>query len=181
VRPHGWSGRGDALLPGVLGLSDGILTALTLAAGRLIDGGGHVDVSLAARVGVGAWASGAFAFFVARYAELRHQLVRAERQLNLTSHGQLASSHLGAWTLRSSLLAAAVSSGASFLGALVPLLVAAAFPQYRAAGLVTSYFILAALGFGLAHVLHGSKSRWIAAIVFAGVVLSVVGLYLKLV
>lgn len=56
----------------VAGLIDGILNALTLAAGRLIHTGGEgATQSLALRVSVAAGATTIFVFFVAHYAQLR--------------------------------------------------------------------------------------------------------------
>jgi hypothetical protein len=59
----------------VAGLIDGILTALALAAGRLVhtDGEG-ATLSLALRVSVAAGVTTIFVFFVAHYAEVRLEL-----------------------------------------------------------------------------------------------------------
>jgi predicted membrane protein (TIGR00267 family) len=176
-----WLFRRERLLPLVLGFSDGILTALTLAAGRLTSREQPVTASLALRIAAGALASGAFVFFVARYSELRRELIRAERQLNLTSHGQLAASRLGAAVFREGLLAGLISSVAAFCGALVPLMVAALLPGYRWASIVAALVTLALLGIGLAHTVHGRMLRWSVGLVAGGVVLSIVGAYLKII
>jgi len=47
--------------------------------------------------------SGAFVFFIAEYARVRDELVHAERQLNLTSHGRFAASRLGQTVFRETL------------------------------------------------------------------------------
>ncbi len=170
-----------SLLPSVLGFTDGILTALTLAAGHLTSAEQPVSLSLTLRVAAAALASGAFVFFVARYAELRGQLIRAERQLNLTSHGRLASGKLGAAVLQEGLMSALVSSFGSFCGALVPLLPAALAPHCRWASILAAEVALALLGSGLALVLHGRVIRWSMGLVLGGLALSLIGVYLRIV
>ena len=176
-----WLFRRENLLPLVLGFSDGILTALTLAAGLLTGGGGGVTLSLALRIAAGALVSGAFVFFVARYSELRRELIRAERQLNLISHGRLAASHLGSAALREAALSAALSSVAAFCGALIPLIVAALLPAYRWVSILAALVTLALLGIGLARAVHGHVVSWTVGLVAGGGVLSVIGAYLKIV
>ena len=80
----------------VAGLIDGILNALTLAAGQLVHAGGEgATLSLALRVSVAAGATTIFVFFIAHYAQLRLDLIRHERELNFTEHGKLAATRLG--------------------------------------------------------------------------------------
>jgi predicted membrane protein (TIGR00267 family) len=181
MMPAHWLFRQENLLPLVLGFSDGILTALTLAAGRLTSDEHTMTFSLALRIAVGALVSGAFVFFVARYAELRRELIQAERQLNLTSHGQLAASHLGAAVFREGLLSGLISSVAAFCGALVPLVIAAFLPEYRWVSIIAALVTLALMGVGLARVVHGRVFRWSAGLVAGGGALSIVGAYLKIV
>ncbi len=176
-----WLWRRENLLPLVLGFSDGILTALTLAAGRLMTAGQPVSFSLGLRIAAGAFASGAFVFFVARYSELRRELIRAERQLNLTSHGQLATSHLGTQALQEALLSGLLSSLAAFCGALVPLLAAALVPAHGWVSIAAALVTLALLGVGLARAVHGRVIYWLLALMAGGAVLSVIGAYLKIV
>ena len=169
-----------SLLPGVLGFTDGILTSLTLAAGLLTDQSQRVTLSLAFRVATVALASGAFVYFVAGYAGLRHELVRAERELSLLSHGRLAATNLGRTVLREAALGTAISSGAAFAGALMPLLVAALMPQYRWASIVTALVALGLLGRGLAGALYGSTLRWSLSLILGGAALTFVGMRLKI-
>jgi hypothetical protein len=86
----------------VIGPVDGILTALTLAAARILTPDQPIDISLALRIALAASLSGGFVFFVAEYARLRGELVHAARHLNLASTGRLATSHLGQEVLRES-------------------------------------------------------------------------------
>jgi hypothetical protein len=106
----------------VAGLIDGILNALTLAAGRLVHTGGEgATLSLALRVSVAAGATTMFVFFIAHYAQLRLDLIRHERELNFTEHGKLAATRLGHRVFLESLLKAMLASGFSVVGALFPL------------------------------------------------------------
>jgi hypothetical protein len=78
----------------VAGLIDGILNALTLAAAKLTMQG-TLTLLLVGKVAAIAACTTSFVFFVAHYAQFRSELVRAARELNLLSHGQLATTQLG--------------------------------------------------------------------------------------
>jgi hypothetical protein len=77
-----------------LGVSDGILNALTLASAKVLRGHG-LDLGLGGRVGIVAFPSAVLTIFVAEYAQNRLELVRAERQLMFTRSGRLAATSLG--------------------------------------------------------------------------------------
>lgn len=177
---HGWRWQRQ-LLPIVLGVSDGVLTALILATGSLVDPRRHIAMNMALRISASALATGAFVFFVARYSQLRAELVVAERQLNLTSHGRLASSKLGRAVLSEAVVAASLSSLSSFVGAMIPLTVAALVPSHGWAALAAALVTLALLGAGLAKVSFGSPLYWSSTLVAGGVVLSILGAQLRIV
>jgi hypothetical protein len=90
-----WFIRPEHRLDVVAGVSDGMLTALTLAGGRMIGASGGLSGGLALCVAAAASVTQIFVFFVARYAQFRQALVHAERQLNLTTPGLLASTRPG--------------------------------------------------------------------------------------
>ena len=79
----------------VIGLVDGILTALVLAAGKVLAGGQPIHIPDVMRIAVVASVSAAFTFFVAQYSRFRHELVEAEKHLALSSRGRLAKTQLG--------------------------------------------------------------------------------------
>jgi VIT1/CCC1 family predicted Fe2+/Mn2+ transporter len=164
-----------------MGLSDGILTALTLAAGRLTSASEPLTLGLTFRVAAAALISGAFVFFVGRYSELRGQLIHAESQLNLTVHGQFAAGRLGHAVLIEAIRAAGLSSFASFVGALFPLVVAVLIPSFRLASVVSALLVLAGLGIGLGYSLHGSYLRWSMGLVIGGALLTVAGAHLRII
>ena len=164
----------------VAGLSDGILTALTLGAGHMLPGSAPMGVSLALRVACAAAVSGAFIFFVAHYAERRGELVEAERQLNLTSHGRLATSRLGRAAMREAVVQAAIASGCTFCGALLPLMASALIPQPRWPGALVALLALCLLGYFLARTVYGHILRWMLGLVLGGVVLALLGVWLDI-
>jgi predicted membrane protein (TIGR00267 family) len=165
----------------VIGLMDGILTALTLAAGKIVETGSPLSIDLAFRISVGAAASGVCVFFVAEYARQRGDMVHAEKHLNLSSHGKLAVSRLGGMAIRQAGIGAAISCTCSFFGALLPLLPAAIVPNKPWLALVAALVALAFLGVCLGRVNYGSPVAWALALVLIGVSLAVIGIELHIV
>lgn len=133
------------------------------------------------RIGIAGAASGAFVFFVARYTQLRGELIESERQLNLTEHGRLVSSHLGKAVLVESIIRAFVASFFSFLGAILPLGISALVPIAPWFSIGITLSILGALGVFLALTVKGKPIIWATGLVLAGVALTIIGINLKLV
>ena len=142
----------------VAGLIDGILNALTLAAGRLVHAGGAgATLSLALRVSVAAGATTIFVFFIAHYAQLRLDLIRHKRELNFTEHGRLAATRLGHRVFLELLLKAMLASGFSVVGALFPLILCAIAPSPGWLGLAVTILALSGLGALLARTITGRR------------------------
>lgn len=172
--------RRDRLLPPVLGFTDGILNALTLASGELFDANGTVSIGLAARVSAAAFLTAAFTFFVAQYAEYRGELVTAARHLSLRSQSQLAQTQLGRNVIRDALVATTVASFASFPGALLPLAVGAVFPQERWFAALVALGLLALLGATVGYAIGGRAALWALAMVGGGILLGAAGVELDI-
>jgi len=170
VRP--WLRR--YLLPLSLGISDGIINALTLASSAVIHGRG-LTASLALRVAAVALISSVFTVFVAQYGQLRAELARAERELSFTRSGRLAAGHLGRQVAREAAAASAVASGASFAGALIPLLVGAAVAAYSWSAIFVAVGALGGLGGALATAVGGRRRRWIIAMIVMGLAVAALG------
>lgn len=168
------------LLAATMGVTDGILTALVLAAGLLTSSGARVTLGLSVRVAGVAFFSGAFVYFVSKYAESRQQLVHAEQELSLTAHGKLAVTHLGKASFREAVLSALISSAASFLGALCPLLVATLFPQDNWTSVLASLVALGVLGAALAKTVYGNMLRWSLTLILGGMMLTAIGMKLDI-
>ncbi len=162
----------------VAGICDGVLTALTLVAGKLLGPEAGVTASLALRVAVAAAISGAFIFFVAHYSVLRAELVEAERQLNLTESGRMATTHLGRAILTEAVCQALVTSLCSFAGALLPLLVGVLMPMLT---IIVALVALGMLGAFLGHTVHGRPLFWAVGLFVGGIALTGVGFYLRIV
>jgi predicted membrane protein (TIGR00267 family) len=118
----GSSSRGDYAFALVIGLVDGILTALILAAGKVVAARESIHLSDLLRVAVVASISAAFTFFVAQYSRFRHELVHAERHLTLGSRGPLVKTRLGHAVFIESIVGSVISGTCSFIGAVLPLL-----------------------------------------------------------
>jgi predicted membrane protein (TIGR00267 family) len=157
----------------VIGLTDGILTALTLASGRVFSSTETITISLALRISAASSVSGVFVFFTAEYMRQRGELVHAERQLSLTSH--LAATQLGRAVLRDTLWGAAISSVCNFMGALLPLTAGALFPRLSWLALAVGLMALAVLGMGAARSTYGNPVLWVIALVIAGGLLTLAG------
>jgi predicted membrane protein (TIGR00267 family) len=167
-----------ALFPLVIGPVDGILTALTLAAGRILTPDQPIDISLALRIALAASLSGGFVFFVAEYARLRGELVHAARHLNLASTGRLATSHLGQEVLRESVLGTVIAAATGFGGALLPLILGAAFSTISWMTIAIAIAVLGLLGFAVSRAVHGNAIYWATALMVTGALLSAAGVLL---
>jgi VIT1/CCC1 family predicted Fe2+/Mn2+ transporter len=174
TQPHG-----DTLFFVVTGLAEGMLTALILAAGRMLEANSGVTAGLAARVGAAAALPEAVVFFAAEYSRQRNALARMARQLNLTEHGRLAATRLGRRALSESLAAALLATVCAFAGAVAPLLLTSLLPPPAWLSLVVSIGCLALLGYGIAYSISGCKTCWSCAMAGAGAVLGLLGAYLK--
>ncbi len=179
MSPKGRRTRASLILPLALGVSDGILNALILAAGTVLHGSG-LTLGLALRVGAVAFVSIVFTVFVAEYAQYRSELARAERQLNFTTSGRLATTNLGRAVLRDAMLGALLASVASFIGAVFPLAIGALLPRTPWVALVVSVAALGGLGIVLAPLVGGRRFLWAGSLIIAGAAVLVVGVQLDI-
>lgn len=164
----------------VLGLTDGILTALTLAAGRIIGSRSGLSVSLGLRVATASALAGGIVFFTAELARRNYELVHAEQQLNLLSHGRLATTRLGHFVLVESSKATIVVIVSNFFGALLPFLVGL-ISQFPWIPICFALILLGALGVTIATVTYRNRVRWAASLMLAGAALTILGLWLRIV
>lgn len=181
MRTPAWLFRREHAFPLVVGVCDGILTALTLAAGLVIGSQAPLRMSLALRIAAASSLSGTFVFFTAEYARLRGELVHAERQLSLTSGGRLATTRLGRAVLAESLAGAGLSSICNFAGALIPLALGALLPDPAWLAIAAAIVALGLLGAVVAHAVRGNPIRWVTGLMAAGGILTLVGLRLHVV
>ena len=168
------------LLPLALGISDGILNALILAASAMLHGGGQITFTLAYRVAIVAFVTAIFTVFVAEYANLRAGLSRAARQLNFTQSGRLATTQLGREVRKEGLQAALGASLASLFGAATPLAIGALVPAYPWVSLLFAIIALGVLGIALARATSGNPVYWSLGLIACGIVVAAIGAQLRL-
>jgi predicted membrane protein (TIGR00267 family) len=170
------SSRGDYAFALVIGLVDGILTALVLAAGKVTAAGESIALSDVFRLAVVACISAAFTFFVAQYSRFRHELVRAEKHLTLGSRAPLAKTQLGRAVLFESIIGSFVSGGCSFAGAIFPLLFAMVQPGAAWLSVGAPIAALGLLGGFLGRSVYGSAVLWAIGLIAIGGLLTFVGI-----
>ena len=165
----------NLLFPIVVGLTDGIITALIFTAGKILHVGGNIGPGLAIRIAVGVALPSVFTFYVAEYSRLRRELVHASRELNLSSPVHLINSQLGWIIIRKALVVTLVGTVAGFAGALLPLFVSVITPGSTWLPIAAAILALGAFGVGLAISVYGKPVYWMAALVVAGVLVTIVG------
>jgi predicted membrane protein (TIGR00267 family) len=139
------------------------------------------DFNLALRVAVATLVSGGFVFFVAKYAELRGQLLQAEKELNLASSGKLATTALGRKVLLTAINDAIISGSSAFIGAFLPLLIAAIDPYLPWLTLSVSIAILAIFGFILGKTVGRYPIIWSFALIVGGGLIVAIGIELHII
>jgi predicted membrane protein (TIGR00267 family) len=177
----GSSSRGDYAFALVVGLVDGILTALILAAGKVLTAGESIELSDVVRVAVVASISAAFTFFVAQYSRFRHVLVRAGKHLTLGSRGPLAKTQLGRAVFLESVVGSFASGACSFAGATFPMVFAMVRPGATWLSLGAPIASLALLGGFLGRSANGNALLWAIALISIGIFFVLVGTQLHIV
>lgn len=173
--------RRRLMLPMALGLSDGILNALMLAANRLQGDTDPMTLSLSLRIAVATAVASIFMLFVAEYAQLRQDLEHADTQLNVLAPGRMATSRQGRAVVREAGVVASISGLCAFVGSGAPLLVAALFGASGLWALAMAVIGLGLLGAMVARAVHGSWLVWTVVMMFGGAAVSVLGIYLHIV
>jgi predicted membrane protein (TIGR00267 family) len=164
----------------LLGIIDGILTALTLAAGRIISEE-MISLTLALRIAFATSLTSSFVFFIAEYTQLRQELITVEKQLNITSRGKLATTNLGKKVFKDSMISTSVTIIFGFIGALIPLLADALFPKAAWVAIIISLAALGILGIRIASSIYANKLAWALSLMTCGIILSIVGIELHIV
>lgn len=171
----------DALLPAALGFADGILNALTLTAGSLLNrSGGGVSVGLALRVSCVALVTAGFAMLVGEFTSARATLRHSAKQLTMESERDLFGTKLASGVLWRSLRQSAIASATSCVGALAPLLLAAVIPGPQWIAAAVAIAALAGLGAALGRISLGSPGRWAALMLCGGVIVTIIGAALNI-
>ncbi len=165
----------------ITGLVEGMLTALTLAAGKMLRPGESIAGDLALRIGMAAGFPTIVVFFAAEYARQRQELLHMAHQLNLTRRERLADGKLGRQAWRESSLSALASGLCSFGGAAIPLLAAGEIPGSGWPAIAVTVGCLGGLGAGIGYTTASCKTCWALALVIAGGLLTGLGYLLQVV
>jgi len=166
----------------LLGLIDGILTVLVLATGHVLKHGETpITLALSVKVAFATAASGACIYFFSEYSRQRHRLIHAEKQLNLATHGKLATTHLGRQILKETLWGVAISSVFNFTGAMLPLGIAMLLPHMQWIAVVVAVLMLVLLGVGIATLVYGNAVSWSLSLALAGALVAFIGYALNVV
>jgi hypothetical protein len=120
-----------------------------------------------------------FVFFVAHYAQLRSELIRSARELNLLSHGKLATTRLGTQILHEAIWGAVIASVCSVIGSTLPLAISLAVPQVPMVGLAFAISSLGLLGWLLARKVFGSPVWWAGGLMLGGIAVTTIGVRLN--
>jgi VIT1/CCC1 family predicted Fe2+/Mn2+ transporter len=179
MRLRAWIESPRTRLDFTAGFIDGILTALTLTAGRLLRTGAP-SLGLALRVAAATGLTTLFVFFVAHYAELRAEIAHAERELNLLAHGKLAEGALGRQATRKALAGALLAAFCGLTGAFAPLVLSYLLPTPVWLGVVLSVGLLGVLGAVLARSFYGGGIFWSAILMLGGALLTWIGTQLDI-
>jgi len=172
--------RGRILFSITLGLSDGIITSLMIAAAALSS---TVSIGLieALRIGAGSAIVGSFSFFIAEYARLRGEISRMSRQLAMESPRKLMRSHIGIEITEEAVEGTAIAGLSGFLGSMIPLASDALFPGLHALPFIAATVALAFLGIGLARSISGHYAIWAVGMSAVGIIMSYIGILLHIV
>ena len=166
----------------LLGLIDGILTVLALATGHVLNhSAGPITLWFSLKVAFATAASGACIYFFSEYSRQRQGLIHAEKQLNLATHGKLATTQLGRQILKETLWGILVSSVFSFFGGMLPLSIAMLIPHAQWIAIVVALFMLLLLGIGIASLVYGNAFTWSLSLVLAGGLIAFIGYTLNVV
>ncbi|MCY0852141.1 hypothetical protein [Thermoplasma acidophilum] len=163
-----------------LGLSDGIITSLMIAAAAL-SSLTSIGMTEALRIGAGSATVGGFSFFIAEYARLRGEVFRMSRQLAMDSPRRLMRSRIGVEITEEALEGTAIAGVSGFLGSMIPLATDALLPDYHILPFSVAIIALAFLGIGLARSISGNYTIWAVGMSAVGIVMSYVGIFLHIV
>ena len=173
--------RRERLFFVITGLVEGMLTALTLVAGKMLRPGESITGDLALRIGLAAGFPTVVVFFAAEYARQRQELLHMAHQLNLTRRERLADGKLGRQAWRESSVSALVAGLCSFGGAVVPLAIASVIPGSGWPAIVVTVGCLGGLGAGVGYTAASCKLCWGIALMVAGGLLAALGYFLHVI
>lgn len=169
--------RSDTLFAVLVGLIDGIGTALLLAGAQLLDQR-TLAPGLILRISLVAGLGGILPLLAAEYARQRGELAHAARELNLTAPRRLLQGALGRRSVWVATRSAGIAATSAFTGACFCLGIGALAPRAGWISLLVANLILFAVGWWLAQLLSGRRLRWALALALGADAMTVLGLVL---
>ncbi len=170
----------DYTFPVILGLTDGIVTALMIATNEILT----VTVpefNLYIRIALGSASVGAVSFFMADYSSLKQELVRLSKIVNPNTPFELLETQLGRRIVSESVEKTLLSALAGFGGALIPLALSSVFITQYWVSLLGADLSLALLGVLVARVQSGNYFFWPPLLASVGVVMMFIGRFVNIV
>lgn len=166
--------------PVILGLTDGIITALMIATNEIL-GATTSQFGLFIRIALGSAAVGAVSFFMADYSTLKQELVRLSKIVNPNTPFDLLETQLGRRIIRESIVKTLLSGLAGFAGALIPLMPSTLFVSDYWISLIIADLSLALLGVLVAKVQSGNYFFWPPLLASIGVAMMFIGRFVNIV
>lgn len=168
------------IFPLSLGFTDGIITALMISS-YLILNDIHMSISFAFRISLGSAAVGTFSYFIASFASNRAELTRISKQMNPSRPTRKVSGALLSDAYLDALFGTVISGSSSFLGSMVPLGTFSLSGSNALMVVIVTEAALSLLGFSLSRSLKSNPIPWIFGMFAFGVVVMLIGFYVKIV
>ncbi|AOV95789.1 hypothetical protein A9798_01720 [Edwardsiella hoshinae] len=165
-----------ALLGGAV---SGTMSAALLAIGTLWAGAAPLARPMLLTIGAVSVLSSAFAFLLSHYAGLRDDLLHAERQLNLTASGRLASGILGRKIWRQAWHATLYTALAYVFCFSLPFLAAWPFPQVCWLPAAITLLLIVVMALLLARVMRARRWATLGVVSVGFVLCAVIGALLR--
>lgn len=159
----------------VIGIADGIVTALLFTTGSILHGNGSISLNMAFRISLGAALPSVFTFFVAEYTEQRKNLMHVAKELNLSSSLYLLNTKLGKEVFYRSIALTVLGVSSGFTGAMIPLSINSLIPAISWLPILVSIVILGFFGFALSLYIHGNTLLWIVSMIAIGILFAFLG------
>lgn len=167
------------LFPTILGLTDGIITALIFTSG-LISGHSRIPLQLIIKFSLGSSIISAFSYFIAKYSELREELIDTSIRLDPSSPLHLLKGRQGILIMMEAVTEAGISVASGFFGAFITMFPSFLFPGVGHVSIISAIIILGVLGSLISRSLEGGWVRWSVTFVLIGISASLMGIYLNI-
>ncbi len=163
-----------------IGLVDGLITSLVIAAHAIVS---HLSLSptVAFRIAFGSSFVGSVSFFIAEFSKLSKDEFRVAKILKPGRKSPTIMKNLTEKLIIEALYGGTASFAMGFVGASVPLFTYSLLNNSEIFTLGCSYLALALFGVYTSKITGGSYIKWMAGLIFLGVLMTIVGSILRIV